>query len=235
MRSVKSVGRVTGLLFLAQALLAVPVYTEVGMMRAVIAPDFLANAAGSATQIRVAVLLTLVLSALTLAAALTAWPVLRRHSERMALLFLALGVVGLATQAVEALVTRSMVSMSLMYTKAGPPKEILEPLGAIARSAWSSSHFVNLALGHVKAFVFFAIVFRFALVPRVLGGIGMAATLLSTTAATMPLIGYPFSYAMVGPAGLTQLVLALWLTAKGFADHRHKSLSGAERIELSGV
>ena len=221
MNSAKSIGRVVGILFLAQALLAMPVYTQWGMMGSVTAPDFLANAAGDATQIRVAVLLTFVLTALTLAAALTAWPVLRRHSERMALLFLSLSVVGLATRAIEAAVTRDMVSVSLLYTKPGASKEFFEPLGALARSTWFSTHFINLALGHVKAFVFFVIVFRFALVPRALAGAGMAATLLSTTAATMPLLGYSFSYALVGPAGLMQLVLSLWLSVRGFAERHH--------------
>ncbi|HEV2708380.1 MAG TPA: DUF4386 domain-containing protein [Pyrinomonadaceae bacterium] len=222
MNSAKNIGRVVGLLFLAQALLAVPVYTEVGMMRSVIAPDFLTNAAGSAMQVRVAVLLTFVLSALTLAAALTAWPVLFRHSQRMALLFLSLCVVGVATQALEAAATRDMVSMSLLYAKPDAPKELFATLGALARSTWSSTHFVNLALGHLKAFVFYVIIYRFALVPRALGGVGIAATLLSMTAATMPLLGYSFSYLMIMPAGLMQLVLSLWLTFKGFAE-RHSS------------
>ena len=70
MRTAKSVGRIIGVLFLVQVLLAPPVYTQWGMMGSVTAPDFLANAAGNAMQIRVAVLLTFVLSALTLAAAL---------------------------------------------------------------------------------------------------------------------------------------------------------------------
>jgi hypothetical protein len=220
MRTAKSVGRIIGVLFLVQALLAPPVYTQWGMMGSVTAPDFLANAAGNAMQIRVAVLLTFVLSALTLAAALMALPVFRRHSERMAFLFLALSVVGLATQVIESVATRDMLSMSLMYTKADAPKEFLETLGAVARSTWSSAHFVNLMLGHLKAFVFYVIMYRFALVPRVLGGIGMAATLLSTTAATMPLLGYRFSYLMIAPAAVTQLALTLWLIVKGF-EERH--------------
>jgi hypothetical protein len=231
MKSAESLGRVVGLLFLAQALLAVPVYTEVGMMRSVIGPDFLANAAASATLIRVAVLLTFVLGALTLAAGLTAWPIFRRHSERMALLFLSLCVAGLATQAVEAAATRDMVTMSQLYAKPDAPKNLFEVLGAMARSTWSSTHFVNLALGHVKAFTFYLILFRFGLVPRALGGIGMAATALSTTAATMPLVGYPFSYALVGPAGLMQLILSLWLIAKGFAERPDPPRGEAESDE----
>jgi hypothetical protein len=235
MRMAKSVGRTIGVLFLVQALLAPPVYTQWGMMGSVTAPDFLANAAGKATQIRVAVLLTFVLSALTLAAALAAMPVFRRHGERMALLFLALSVVGLATQVIEGVATRDMLSMSLMYTKADAPKEFLETLGAVARSTWSSAHFTNLMLGHLKAFVFYVIMYRFALVPRVLGGVGMAATVLSTTAATLPLLGYRFSYLMIAPAAVTQLALTLWLIVKGF-EERHDQVRGeAERTGLSGV
>lgn len=235
MSSAKRTGRVVGLLFLAQVLLAVPVYTEFGMMRPVIGPDFLAHSAGSATQIRVAVLLTFVLGALTLAAALVAWPVLRRHSERMALLFLSLCIVGLAAQTVEAAATRDMVTMSLLYAKPGAPKELFEPLGALARSTWSSTHFVNLALGHIKAFVFYLIIFRFALVHRALAGIGLAATLLSTTAATMPLVGYSFSYALVGPAGLMQIVLSLWLIVKGLAERSHPLRAEEERAAPSSA
>ena len=235
MRTAKSVGRIIGVLFLAQALLAPLVYTQWGMAGSVTASDFLVNAAGNATQIRVAVLLTLVLSALTLAAALVALPVFRRHSERMAFLFLAMSTVGLATQVIESVATRDMLSMSLMYTKADAPKEFLETLGPVARSTWSSAHFTNLMLGHLKALVFFVIMYRFALVPRILGGVGMAVTLLSTTAVIMPLLGYRFTFLMIAPTAVTQLALTLWLIVKGF-EERHDQLRGeAERTELSGA
>ena len=235
MITAKSVGRIIGVLFLLQVLLAPPVYTQWGMMGSVTAPDFLVNAAGHAMQIRVAVLLTFVLSGLTLAAALMALPVFRRHSERMAFLFLAFSILGLATQVIESVATRDMLSLSLMYTKADAPKEFLETFGAVARSTWTSAHFVNLMLGHLKAFVFFVIIYRFALVPRVLGGIGMAATLLSTTAATMPLLGYRFSYLMIAPTALTQLALTLWLIVKGFEERPNLLRGEAERAELSGA
>lgn len=67
MSSPKSVGRWIGLLLLAQILLAGPVYTAPGMMRAVTGRDFLASAAADAMQIRFAVLLLFVLGSLTLA------------------------------------------------------------------------------------------------------------------------------------------------------------------------
>ena len=68
-------GRIVGALLLTQALLAIPVYTEIGMMRSVIAPTFLANAAADTMQIRIALLLTNALGAMGEAAS----EILRRY------------------------------------------------------------------------------------------------------------------------------------------------------------
>jgi hypothetical protein len=139
-QSAKRTGRQVGAVFLIQALLAIPVYTEVGMMRSVIEKDFLANAAANTTEIRVALLLTFVLSAMTLAAALLAFPVIRRRSERMAHLFLALSVVGLAAQVVEFVATREMVTMSVMYqAPVLPGRHPISPISCLGTSRLSSS------------------------------------------------------------------------------------------------
>jgi hypothetical protein len=85
------------------------------------------------------------------------------------------------------------------------------------RSEWSAAHFFNLALGHVKALLFFLVLYRCRLVPRLLAGLGVIATMLSTTAATAALVGVAFSYYMVAPAGLVQLAMTLWLISMGFS------------------
>ena len=79
----KRIGRIAGILLLAQALVAIPVYTEIGMMSSIISPDFLAQAAGNAAKIRTALVLTLLLGGVTLAVALVVLPVFRAASERM--------------------------------------------------------------------------------------------------------------------------------------------------------
>ena len=218
MQSAKGIGRVVGVLLLVQALLAPAVYTQWGMIGTLTTPGFLASAAAHATQIRVALLLTLVLSALTLAVALIAVPLFRIYSERMALLFLALAAIGLTTQVMETHASRTMLSISLSYANGGVPKEVLEALAPSARSTWHSAHFTNLMLGHLKMLVFYGIMYRSVLVPRALAAVGLAATVLSTTAATMPLLGLQFSYPMIAPAALAQLALTLWLIIMGFAD-----------------
>ena len=221
----KLIGRIAGLLLLAQALIAIPVYTEIGMMSSIISPDFLVQAAGNAAKIRTALVLTFLLAGVTLAVALVALPVFRPASERMFWLYFGLCVAGVATAAMESVVVREMLAMSINYPQSGKAV-IYEALASPVRSEWSAAHFFNLASGHVKALVFFLILYRFRFIPRLLAGIGVIATVLSTAGATAALVGVQFSYLMIAPAGLVQLATTLWLIWKGFSEP--VTLGGAE-------
>jgi hypothetical protein len=216
-RDFERIGRIAGILLLAQALIAIPVYTEIGMMSSIISPDFLMQAAGNAAKIRTALVLTFLLAGVTLAVALVALPVFRAASERMSWLFFGLCVAGVATAAMESVVVREMLAMSINYPQSGRAA-IYEALASPLRSAWSAAHFFNLASGHVKALVFFLILYRFRFIPQLLAGIGVIATVLSTAGATAALMGVQFSYLMIAPAGLVQLATTLWLIWKGFSE-----------------
>lgn len=213
--SAKGAGRVIGALFLIQMVLATPVY--IVMLRPVTALGFLAIAAGSAFQVRLAVLLSLGLGALTLAIAIVAMPVFRRYSERRAVTFLALSIVNLSTLAIESIALRNMLALSLEYARAGAD-ERLQMLGGLAHSTWYMAHHTNVTVAHAAAFVFNWILFRFALVPRTLAALGMAATLLSTTAVALPLLGFRFVFLLIVPTAVTQLALVFWLLAQGFEE-----------------
>ena len=55
--------------------------------------------------------------------------------------------------------------------------------------------------------------------------IGLAAVFSQLTAVAMPLFGHDVVFLMLAPLGVCQLVLALWLIAKGWRVHinpRHK-------------
>lgn len=44
--------------------------------------------------------------------------------------------------------------------------------------------------------------------------------MLQLAAVTMPLFGHRIVFSLLLPLGVSQLVLAGWLLAKGFAEHR---------------
>ena len=213
---VKRIGRIVGMLLLAQAVMAIRVYTQWGMMSSITAPDFLTEAAANATKIRAALVLTLVLSGITVAVALVALPVFRRASERMFWLYFGLAVSGLATGAIESVVVREMLAMSINYPKP-ENAEIYAALAPAVRAEWSAAHFSNLMMGHLKALILFLILYRFRFIPRWLAGAGVVATLISTTGVTASLVAVRFSYLMVAPAALIQMAMTLWLIWKGFS------------------
>jgi hypothetical protein len=213
----KRIGRIVGVILLAQALLSIPVYTSFGMMGSITLPDFLTAAAADATKIRTALLLTLLLSAASIAVALVVLPVFRQASERMFWLYFGLSVAGLATTAMESAVIREMLAMSINYSRLGMT-QIYDAFAPAVRSEWFSMRFFNLAMGHFKALLFFLILYRFRFIPRVLSGVGVIATVGSTTGTTAALVGVQFSYFMVAPAAIAQLAMTLWLLWKGFSE-----------------
>jgi hypothetical protein len=217
MRSAKSVGRIVGILLLAQIVVAF-LAQFVLLARVSAPPGFLANAAGSPLQVRVSVLLWFVASGLTLAVAIVTLPVFRQYSERMAMLYLVLSALGLSTSAFDNAAVLNMLSVSQEYAKAGAANELFQAFGAMARSARYAAHYINLVVGGITAFVLMSILFRFALVPRALAAFGVATFPIQVTAVAMPLAGYRYQAVMLIPAALSLLALVLWLIAKGFDE-----------------
>ncbi len=121
MGSAKSVGRVIGVLLLVHlaAALTVPFVLLERVRRPA---GFLASAAGSSVQVRAAVLLLFVGSAVAVGIAIAALPVFRRYSSALALWLLALAVAGFSLRAVDNGALLSMPSLSHEYANAGAAK-----------------------------------------------------------------------------------------------------------------
>ena len=210
-------GRVAGILLLAQALIAMPVYTSFGLMGSITTSRYLTAAALDAEKVQAGLMLTLLLSGLSIAVVLVVLPVFRGASERMFWLYFLLTAVGVTVTAVESAIIREMLAMSMNYSKPGVAP-FYDALAPAVRSEWASTRFFILATGHLKALVFFLILYRFRFVPRGLAGIGVIATIASTSGTTAALAGLQFSYFMVAPAALVQIATTLWLIWRGFSD-----------------
>jgi hypothetical protein len=222
MRSAKSIGRIVGILLLAQVIVAF-LAQFVLLARVSAPPGFLVNAAGSPWQVRVSVLLWFVASALTLGIAIAALPVFRHYSERMSLLYLALSVLGLSTSALDNVAVLNMLSLSQAHATGNAADEQFQALGEMVRSARYAAHYINLLVGGITTFVLVSILFRFALVPRTLAAVGLATFPVQMTGVAMPLLGYRYQAMMLMPAALSLFALIPWLIVKGF-DERRRSL-----------
>jgi Domain of unknown function (DUF4386) len=180
-------------------------------------PGFLVNAAHHSRQIGFAALLGLITEGLWLGIAATAFPLFFRHSRTMTLWFAALAVVVLAVAVVENAAVMSMVSLSEAYEKASAvDREHLETIRVVVASARNWPHFLARMLDGSTIFAFYAVLYQSALVPRVLAGFGLIASVLQVGGLAMPLFGHDVVFSMLAPLGLIQLILAVWLIARGF-------------------
>jgi hypothetical protein len=181
------------------------------------APGFLVNAAAHSQQIALAVLLALVTEALWVGIAVMAYPVFVTRARTMALWFVALAIVSLAVGVVENIGVMSMVSLSETYSKAtAVEREQLQAIRVVVESARDWPHFISRIFVGGAIFSFYALLYRFASVPRLLAAFGLIASVLMITAVTMPLFGHKVIFPMLAPMGLSQLILAVWLITKGF-------------------
>jgi hypothetical protein len=182
---------------------------------------FLENAAAHSSQIGVAVLMGLAMSAFSVGIAIVVAPSFKRYSRGMALWLLALAIAGFALAAVENVNVLSMLSLSQAYAKADPAdSHLFQTLAVTVASPRIWAHYLGLIFAGAFAFVLYGGLFRFALVPRALSAFGMIAALLEMIAVAMPLFGQGVDFPMLAPLGLAHLALVIWLIAKGFAERR---------------
>ncbi|GAA0710835.1 hypothetical protein GCM10009105_12320 [Dokdonella soli] len=142
----------------------------------------------------------------------------------MALWLLVLAVAGFSLSAVEYTTVLSMLSLSQAYAKAGAANgDLFQTLAGAVGSARYWAHYMNLIVAGGVVFMLYSMLYRFALVPRVLAAFGLGAAMLMLIAFTMPLFGYHIVFLLLLPLGLSQLALAAWLMAKGFEERQPPS------------
>jgi Domain of unknown function (DUF4386) len=218
MTTAKNAGRIAGALILVQGIGGYVV--NFGLIAPATAPPgFLVNAAPHALRVGMTALLGIFMGAFATAIAITVWPVFRKHSERMALSFLALAIAALALAVVENGRLMSMLSLSQAYAASGAADPAaFEGLRGVVAASRNWAHFTHLIIGGSTFFVLYATTFRFALIPRAIAAFGMGAVALQMATVSMPLLGGHVIFPLLAPAGIANLALAVWLLTKGFAD-----------------
>jgi hypothetical protein len=171
MEATNRVSRILGALVLAQMVGGVLVnFVLTAPLFGV--PGFLVDAAAHPRRLGLSVLVGLALGAVSVAIAITAFPVFRQHSQAMALWLVSLAVVSLALAAVENMNVMSMLSLSQAYAKAGAAeREQFQALRVVVASGRNWAHFVGLIFGGSTLFVLYAILYRFARIPRALAAL----------------------------------------------------------------
>ena len=215
MTNAERTGRVLGVMLLFQF---------IGMMvgfiliTAPLQTDYLATAAPNAVRIKAGLLVLLANCALTIGISITAWRLIRARSQPLALWLIVLSVIMFVMQAMDAVHSMSMVSLSQQFLNAGSPREAFDALGQSVRATRRWSHFLELWAIDAWLATFYFVLTRYALVPRVVAGLSLLTVVIHFLAIPLPgILGYGINTAFGVPLAFGMLLTAGWLMVKDVA------------------
>ena len=134
----------------------------------------------------------------------------------MAVAFVALATMALATTVAEQVAVLEMLSLGQQFAQAGADRAAqFEPLRSAVGARRNWAHYLQVLSSGVVLLVLYASLFRFAIVPRALAGFGVAAVLLQLWAVSRPIFGGAVNMSLLMPLGISQLALAAWLLLRG--------------------
>ena len=220
MKSDRATARVVGVLFIVGT-----VAGGLGLALSqplVDASDYLTKLSLHEDRVATGALFTLIMGVALVGVSIVIYPVLRRHSERLALGYVVARTVESVFYVIDAVLLLTLLTVSRGLVDAGAPDAShFQALGDSVLGArdWAA------ALLDLTAFGLSALILNYALygarlVPRWLSVWGLAGAALYMLAGAMVLYGLgPLSTTQAvldAPLGLQEMVLAIWLIVKGF-------------------
>lgn len=234
----RSIARVTGVLFIvatAASLLSIAFLGSVG------SPDYLTDIAANEGQVTVGVLVRFIAAFASAAIAISLYPVLRRFRQG-----LALGAVGFRliegtfyTLGAVSVLLLLTLSQEFVATGAGDPAYFNQS-GTLLKALDDWAGLAGILAFYLGGLLYYRVFYQARLVPRWLSAWGIGAVILGAVAALLVLFGVtgsmsPVQIALNAPIGLQEMVLAVWLIAKGFNASAMTSESGVHVKAAAGA
>ncbi|MFN0139313.1 MAG: DUF4386 domain-containing protein [Pyrinomonadaceae bacterium] len=193
-------------------------------------PDYLESAAAASGQVRLGIVVGFVGMAFTLYLGVSMFPILKEHSRRAALWFLAVCVVSCTLDLVHNGTVLSMLSASERFAAAGGRDDaIYRAWGITAASMRRSVHVMQLVAIAAWMMSFYVANCRFRLTPRLFSVLGIGGVASQFTGVTaMMLLGYPTIGFLAMILAPIHAATAIWLIVKGFP--RNSTSAGKEQL-----
>lgn len=165
----------------------------------------------------ISAMLGLVGCLIMLAVAILAYPILRQTSPSLALAYLILAAIIVATTSVEMANFLSMRTLSIQFAKyPGLDPAMFDVLRSMVGGNRHWIHFIDKFIGGTSMLIFCLALYRSNLMPRFILVMGVIAAPIQMTGITLTLFMIPLPMIMLAPIALTVLVISLTLVVRGF-------------------
>lgn len=209
--------RVVGVLFLAGMIVGVG---GNGIIQSILAaPDHLAAVLANSRLLAIGAMLIMMAAVWDAAHGILMFPVLKQHSERIAIGYLGYRIVDAVFVGLWSLFILLQIPLGREYLKAGASDtSYLQALSAVSTQASLYAYniamiFVGLA-GVLLCYTFYKI----RLVPRVVAVWGLAGYAIHLGGAVMEVLGYNLGLTPLLPGLFWELFIGGWLIARGFSS-----------------
>jgi hypothetical protein len=217
MSEYKMTARIIGVLFIVASVTAIVGGSLVALPFE--ESNYLTSVADKDAQIVTGVLLLVVQTVAVIGVAVFFFPILRLRDEAMALGYFAARTVEGVLVVVTALSALSILSLSRGYGQIGSPGT--EALGGTLVALYDWAYWLGpMVFFCISALILYTVLYQARLVPTWLSIWGLIGGALLLVRTVLEMYGVEFSAAMQGvfaaPIGINEMVLAIWLIAKGF-------------------
>ena len=197
-------------------------------------PDRLTRVGANASLLAGGALLQLVAAGASVGIAIALYPVLKHWSSGLALGSVVFRSLEAAMYAVGAVGLLSLLPLGRQFTGAGETERVsLATLGEALMGMREAAAVAGVLAFSVGALLYYWLLYRSNLIPRWLSGWGIAALFVMMAACVLAVFNQRpvTSYVILAlPIGLQEMVLALWLIARGFNSTALRSVQPEPRI-----
>ncbi len=215
MNSHKKTAILVGALFLTAIVAWLVGYS---LIEAVIsAPDYLIGVSANETRVIIGALIELINSVVVVGIAVTLFPILKQHNERIALGYVGFRIIEATVLVVSLIFPLSLISLSREYINAeASTASYFQTLGDLLLAArYWSGQMVPIFVG-LGGLMLCYLLYRTKLIPRPISVWGLIGYGLLITVPLSEIFGYSGGVILGLPGGLFEIFLAIWLIAKGF-------------------
>lgn len=207
--------RIVGCIFLIQFIIGILV-NQFLIGPVVFSQDFLTDAYTNSNKLIIGVLISIISGKISIGAAVLLYPIFKKHSKGIALLFLSFSIVAFIILAIDNVFVLSLLSLSEAYTSSN--SAYLQDLGTVLYKTRWWTHYLEMLVACFPLFVFYFVLFRAKLIPRFISLWGVISVILMCIAVLFAIFNQGTLMVLFIPLALNQLILFPWLIFKGFKD-----------------
>lgn len=215
MNNGKSIARLVGVLFI--------VGTAAGILSAVFtgsileSADLLAEVSANENRVILGTLFVLIMGISLALVPVVVYPILRECNEALALGYVVFrGALETFAYIVTAISWLSLVALSKGYASAVSPDNMsLQNMSRLLLGVGEQTNSITMILFSLGALMFYYLLYQSRLIPKWLSGWGLVAASIYLAAGVSALFGAQLAIALL-PLALQEMVMAVWLIAKGF-------------------